>query len=75
VDHTGRSPCEKSRELVRLVVQHLDELAKLTAEQRAARLDGSVELAAHLDAQLDLKFGEKERSVGAWQQHAREHGC
>jgi hypothetical protein len=70
-----RSSCPKNRELLTTVVQALDQLAALSAQQKAARESGDDERATELDKQLDLKFGEKERAIGGWQEHTREHGC
>ena len=69
------SSCSKNRELLNVVVRKLDQLANLSNEQKAARESGDPGRAMDLDRELDLVFGEKERSVGAWQEHTREHGC
>jgi len=50
-------------------------LAQLSNEQKFAREGGDPARATELDKELDLMFGEKERTIGAWQQHTREHGC
>jgi hypothetical protein len=50
-------------------------MSQLSSEQKAARLHGDPDRATELDRELDLVFGEKERAVGAWQEHTREHGC
>lgn len=71
----SRSRCEINRELVFDVMRQLEEMARLSTEQKLARGNDEIEKAAALDQELDLAFGEKERRVGAWQQHAREHGC
>jgi hypothetical protein len=57
------------------VVEKLTELSTLSTAQAEAREKGNLDVATELDKQLDLKYGEKERSVGAWQEHVREHGC
>jgi len=69
------SRCDHNRELLFDVVKKLEVLATLSNLQKSARQNGEVERATELDKQLDLAFGEKERSVGAWQEHTREHGC
>jgi hypothetical protein len=69
------SSCERNRELVKAVAENLSRLAGLSQRQIEARNNGDVALATELDCKLDLAFGEKERSVGAWQEHVREHGC
>jgi len=50
-------------------------MAQLSMQQKAARQSGDTGRATELDKELDLMFGEKERRVGAWQEHTREHGC
>ena len=67
--------CPKNRELVAEAVRQLDGMSSLLAVQKAARLNGESNRAAELDRQLDLAFGEKERSVGARQEHAQEHAA
>ena len=69
------SPCPKNRELLQNVVAKLTELSNLSSRQAEARKAGEISLATELDRQLDLLHGEKERRVGAWQEHVREHGC
>lgn len=58
-----------------MVVANLDEITSLSKAQSEARTRGDEELATRLDEQLDMMYAQKERSVGAWQQHVREHGC
>jgi len=36
---------------------------------------GDSEKYLHLDKELELTFGEKERAVGALRQHIKEHKC
>ena len=67
--------CPTNRELLKTVVANLDEITRLSKAQAEARTQGDQERATQLDDQLDMKYAQKERSVGAWQQHVREHGC
>ena len=69
------SKCDKNRDLLKDVVAKLTNLEQLSKAQVEARNNGDPALAMELDEKLDLVFGEKERSVGAWQEHVREHGC
>lgn len=69
------SSCPKNLELLKIVVANLTKLSELSTAQAEARENGDVESATELDKQLDRLHGEKERSVGAWQEHVREHGC
>jgi len=70
-----QSSCPTNLELLTAVVRALDRLAQLSNEQKFAREGGDPARATELDKELDLMFGEKERTIGAWQQHTREHGC
>jgi len=72
---SGLSACAKNRELLSQVVQKLDEITDLSRKQAEARNNGEPDRATELDQRLDLIFAQKERSVGAWQEHVREHGC
>lgn len=67
--------CNTNRELLKAVVANLDEITNLSKAQSEARTRGEEELATRLDKRLDEMYAQKERSVGAWQQHVREHGC
>ena len=69
------SSCPKNRELLNCVVAKLTELSTVSTAQAEARKNGDVHLATELDTKLDLVHGEKERAVGAWHEHVREHGC
>jgi hypothetical protein len=70
-----QSSCQRNRELLGAVVKALERLATLSTEQKMARESGDTGRATDLDTELDLLFGEKERTIGAWQEHTREHGC
>ena len=69
------SACPKNRELLNAVVGKLTRLSELALAQAEADKQGDSERAAELDKELDLEYGAKERSVGRWQEHVREHGC
>lgn len=69
------SSCPKNQELVAEVAANLTALETLAKSQREAREEGDNARAQQLDQELDLIFAEKERSVGRWQEHVREHGC
>ena len=71
----GLSACARNLELLQEVVSKLDEITKLSQEQADARKNGDPSRATELDSKLDLIYAQKERSVGAWQQHVRDHGC
>lgn len=65
----------KNRELLLQVVAKLNVITDLSREQAEARENGEPGRAAELDQRFDLIYAQKERSVGAWQEHVREHGC
>ena len=67
--------CEKNEELMEFIVGKLTKIVELAQAQTAARRNGDRKRAIELDKQLDLLYGEKERAVGAWQEHTSEHGC
>ena len=69
------SACPKNHELLKNVVAKLDEITDLSRAQAEARKNSDIDEATKLDERLDLVYAEKERRVGAWQQHVREHGC
>lgn len=69
------APCKKNRELLQAVVEKLTEISNISAEQAEARKSDKPELAAELDKRLEFLYGEKERAVGSWEEHVREHGC
>ena len=69
------SPCPQNRELLKAIVPKLTEISDSSTEQAEARKNGDPQLATALDTRLELLYGEKERAVGAWQEHVREHGC
>ena len=69
------SSCPKNKELVAEVAANLTAIEALSKSQRDSREKGDTARAEQLDHELDLMFAEKERSVGRWQEHVREHGC
>jgi len=62
-------------QLLQNIIEKLTELADLSKKQAYARNDDNVKLATDLDYRLDLVHESKERCVGAWVQHVRDHGC
>lgn len=53
----------------------LHNLSQLLAQEIEALPTGSESLILGIDREIDRTFGEKERAMGALQQHKREHGC
>ena len=54
------------------ILQHLIDLTK---HQIIALAANDQQTLMRLDKQLELVFGEKERSFGALREHTKEHGC
>lgn len=70
--------CRQKVELIEKVQQAMSELVELM--QRSRELVHSVGTATEntlreLDKQIELKFGEKERAMGALEHHQHEHEC
>lgn len=53
----------------------LGNLAQVTTLLLELFRSGDSEKYKHLDKELELTVGEKERAVGALRQHIREHKC
>ncbi len=53
----------------------LSELIDLMHRQREAISDQHTNTLLLIDQEIERKFSEKERAMGALQQHRREHGC
>jgi hypothetical protein len=69
------SPCPKLQELIDEAQSHLIRLSELARMQADALASGSENLVMELDKQVENELGAKERSLGALQEHRREHGC
>lgn len=68
--------CDKHEELLKHAQQVLQRIHELTAKQKVTITESGVsERFLHMDSELELAMGEKERSVGALREHDEEHGC
>jgi hypothetical protein len=67
------SECNRCKELSGLVDEVLDKLVALTNEQLEVFRRHNMTAFMHLDKELELTIGKKERSVGALREHRREH--
>jgi len=68
--------CEKRDELLATTNSILKKLHTVTERQReVVGIDGISPAFLHLDKELELLMGEKERAVGALREHDEEHGC
>lgn len=67
--------CEEHARLRSEVENVLGNLAQVTMLLLELFRSGDSEKYKHLDKELELTVGEKERAVGALRQHLREHKC
>jgi hypothetical protein len=67
--------CPKREALVDETQHTLMRLAELARRQADALRTGADNLVMALDKEIENTLGEKERTLGALQQHRKEHGC
>jgi hypothetical protein len=67
--------CEKYDELAKKVEDVLQRLVEITQSQRHAFDAQDHSRFMQLDRELELTVGEKERVIGAFREHQKEHGC
>jgi hypothetical protein len=67
--------CGLRDELQRQATDALERVVILTRQQIDALKAGDQNRLLSLDKDLELTFGEKERTFGALRQHRTEHGC
>src|SRR5579885_1116090 len=67
--------CPRNQELAEALLNALSHIVQLTNRQMEAIRKGDHPLIADQDSQLEQAVGEKERALGAWREHAEEHGC
>lgn len=72
-DH-GTPMCPEKLRLMEEARRVLSLLAELMTKQRDV-LDAPEDRMIAIDQEIERRFGEKERAMGALQQHRREHGC
>jgi hypothetical protein len=65
----------RNQELAEALLNALSHIVQLTNRQMEAIRKFDQPLIADLDSQLEQAVGEKERALGAWREHAEEHGC
>jgi hypothetical protein len=68
-------PCEKQEELRRTAMDILRRIDALTEVQIQAMREHDDEKLMEADKQLEVAFGEKQRTFGALFDHRNEHGC
>ena len=69
------SDCAEYNRLSAHVEEVLGNLAQVTALLLELFRSGHSEKYMHLDKELELTVGEKERAVGALRQHLKDHKC
>ena len=68
-------PCARQQELIEQVQRHLIRLSELAREEVGiVGPQGRTKWLA-IDQEIERELGEKERSLGALQEHRKEHGC
>ena len=67
--------CEKYNDLAKSVEDVLQKLVEITEAQRTAFAEQDHVQFTKLDKELELTVGEKERVIGAFREHQKEHGC
>lgn len=67
--------CPDKMHLMHQVQQTLEALTRLMQREHKAVETESEETMLAIDREIERLFGEKERSMGAFQQHCKQHGC
>src|SRR5690349_6045546 len=73
--YSGDMNCPKREELQQQAMNVLRKLNHHTIEQIECVKVNDQKRLLELDKQLEMLFGEKERSFGALLEHSKEHGC
>jgi len=67
--------CQMKIALMSAAQKALTDLAELMHRQREAIASESENTLLAIDREIEVRLGEKERAMGALQQHRKEHGC
>lgn len=67
--------CPVEERLAKTVSAILTHLIEITTAQLQAFREHRDEDLSRLDKELENTFGEKERTIGALDEHRKEHGC
>jgi hypothetical protein len=67
--------CVEKALLMEKVQSTLIKLAKIAHEQSDSLGRGDQKTVLALDKELENSLGEKERQLGAFNQHVEDHGC
>jgi len=68
-------PCKTRERLENVVQLHLQRLAALANEEVDVLRSGDQKRILELDKRIENLVGEKERALGALNEHRAEHGC
>jgi len=71
----SQKPCLRQQELMEEVRRRLAHLAELAHAESEALKNHHHNLWKEIDQQIELTIGEKERCIGALNEHRKEHGC
>jgi hypothetical protein len=67
--------CNTRQRLEDLAQHQLRELAAMAHEEAEILKTGDEERIVEVDKRIENTLGQKERVIGALQEHRREHGC
>ena len=72
---TAAAQCQTRETLQAEASETLQRLIDLTENQIRALAENDHQALLHLDKELEMAFGAKERAFGALREHTKEHGC
>lgn len=75
MDAVERTACTRQQELIGEVVSRLQRLVELPHAESKALQKGRDESWKKIDQEIEMVMGEKERCIGALNEHRSEHGC
>jgi hypothetical protein len=75
MEGTQVSMCPRQAELIEEVRIYLQRLAELAHAEAEALQCGHQGLWREIDQEIENVIGEKERAIGALNEHRTEHGC
>jgi hypothetical protein len=70
-----QTDCKTRQRLENLAQYHLRELAALAQEEADILRTADQERILEVDKKIENTLGQKERVIGALDEHRKEHGC
>ena len=67
--------CPAQQELIERVQDHLAKLTELMRFASVALANHQENTSMEIDRQIEAEIGEKERAMGALNEHRHDHGC